>query len=892
MAISLRIPWLVDLIVSSDPAEIRMLNEHPDVTRAAVRSDHALNRVMARRLDPGLRFGGRLLPVAMDPRGRTEDPPVRTAPAPPEAALVDALARYVGGASIARPIGVVAQELVARMRIPSYHATPRTYADAQLVVRALTPLLPMTRWRALRRDAAKQRLDLAARGDLDCIHATTIAVHNVVHSLEAMRRLARSARDRELRAETVLDRCIAAPERLVRFSARPGSALNGRHRLRVGTWILLRTRRADTRTRSSVSAFGEGQWSVCPDRDPMRSLLAEVWTRRREVAPVPPLRLPLLERILEWATPALERHLAWHAWGKLGVLVLIGRRARLRRRSLHAAPATELPAILPADPTDLRLRRSDGAHNDLELPAMGAAGTPFGRNIAPELLGAQPHAAEPNARLISEQLLGRRTFEPIPHLNLLTTAWLQLMLHDWLDHGHDAARRLAIPAPDGTDDGMWIPATLEARRLGSTRGRVPIFVNTETHWWDASQIYGSSAAITASLREPGSARLSMPRGRLPRTGAGSREASGFTKNWWLGLSVLHTLFALEHNAICERLERDHPSMTAEERFGTARLVNAALMAKIHTLEWTPAILDHPALDLTMRGTWWGVLGETVRKTFGRVSDSALLSGVLGAERTHHGVPYSMTEEFAAVYRMHPLLPDEIVLRSYADDSDRATERIEATVGPGAPALIDAHGMANSLYSFGRAHPGALVLWNYPQALRQLTTEDGLLVDLGAVDITRDRERRIPRYNAFRHALGLPRARTIEDLCARREWVEPMTRIYKNDVDSVDLQVGMLAEPRPPGFGFGETAFRIFTFMTVRRLESDRFFTTDFRPEIYTRAGMDWIADNDLRSVIQRHFPELGAATRGTRSAFAPWRPASAGAARAASDDSTPERTTS
>ena len=49
-----------------------------------------------------------------------------------------------------------------------------------------------------------------------------------------------------------------------------------------------------------------------------------------------------------------------------------------------------------------------------------------------------------------------------------------------------------------------------------------------------------------------------------------------------------------------------------------------------------------------------------------------------------------------------------------------------------------------------------------------------------------------------------------------------------------------AEPPPVGFGFSDTAFRIFLLMAPRRLQSDRFFTTDYTPEVYTQFGLDWI----------------------------------------------------
>ena len=50
-------------------------------------------------------------------------------------------------------------------------------------------------------------------------------------------------------------------------------------------------------------------------------------------------------------------------------------------------------------------------------------------------------------------------------------------------------------------------------------------------------------------------------------------------------------------------------------------------------------------------------------------------------------------------------------------------------------------------------------------------------------------------------------------------------------------VGLMAEPLPKGFGFSETAFRIFILMASRRLKSDRFLSTDYRPEVYTQAGL-------------------------------------------------------
>jgi heme peroxidase len=59
-------------------------------------------------------------------------------------------------------------------------------------------------------------------------------------------------------------------------------------------------------------------------------------------------------------------------------------------------------------------------------------------------------------------------------------------------------------------------------------------------------------------------------------------------------------------------------------------------------------------------------------------------------------------------------------------------------------------------------------------------------------------------------------------------------------------------------------------MASRRLKSDRFFTTDYTPRVYTQTGMNWIADNTFSTVLLRHAPALGPALRRVENAFAPW----------------------
>ena len=57
--------------------------------------------------------------------------------------------------------------------------------------------------------------------------------------------------------------------------------------------------------------------------------------------------------------------------------------------------------------------------------------------------------------------------------------------------------------------------------------------------------------------------------------------------------MLHTLFMREHNAVCDHLHAAYPSCPTTQLYDNARLVVSALMAKIHTIDWTPAIIAAP-----------------------------------------------------------------------------------------------------------------------------------------------------------------------------------------------------------------------------------------------------------------------------------------------------------
>ena len=273
------------------------------------------------------------------------------------------------------------------------------------------------------------------------------------------------------------------------------------------------------------------------------------------------------------------------------------------------------------------------------------------------------------------------------------------------------------------------------------------------------------------------------------------------------------------------------------------------MAKIHTIEWTPAILAHPTVKLAMNGNWL-----TIPRS----------------QTDHHGVPYSITEDFVAVYRMHPLMPDDYAFYSIDTGTVIQERTLGDVLGKHAREIMTQVSLTDLFYSFGIAHPGAITLHNYPRLFQRFERDDAPIIDLAAVDVLRDRERGVPLYNEFRKLIDLPRIETFEALTDNKEWAQEIRRVYDNNIDKVDLMVGLFAEPTPKGFGFSETAFRIFILMATRRLKSDRFFTTDYCPEVYTQPGLDWIDQNNMVTILQRHCPKLGGILARVKNAFAPW----------------------
>ena len=262
---------------------------------------------------------------------------------------------------------------------------------------------------------------------------------------------------------------------------------------------------------------------------------------------------------------------------------------------------------------------------------------------------------------------------------------------------------------------------------------------------------------------------------------------------------------------------------------------------------------------------------------------------------HFGSPFNFPEEFTSVYRLHPLVPDLIEYRQWQDPNVIVSKvAVLNTVRANATGQMHEKGLENWGLSMGRQRLGLLQLRNDPHFLQELPmphldSPSGKL-DIVALDIIRDRERGVPRFNEFRRQIGLKTLTGFDDfvdqhLPADSAWrkhqeetVRRLREVYGthicdetkiisavqnaddgkplndclghpdgteiDNIEDVDIVVGWLAEyTRPHGFAISETQFHIFIINASRRLFSDRFFTSSFRPEFYSTVGYDWMLHN-------------------------------------------------
>jgi hypothetical protein len=253
------------------------------------------------------------------------------------------------------------------------------------------------------------------------------------------------------------------------------------------------------------------------------------------------------------------------------------------------------------------------------------------------------------------------------------------------------------------------------------------------------------------------------------------------------------------------------------------------------------------------------------KVFRKTLD-VLYKNDLGGEKKLNQVPYAATEEFTSLYRFHSMLPDVIVSKDGSHQYE--LKNLRENTGED---LLHQIGIEASFRLLGNNFAGELTLFNFPKSLQNINIPLTGKMDLGTLDILRDRERGVPRYNDFRRSIGLIPIKKFEDLTNDKNAVKILKEVYHNNIELLDLKIGTLSESiRPTGFSLGETILHIASMMVRRKITSDRFYTSDFNEMVYTEFGMKWVLENNMKTILLRNFPNLKKDLYGHPNPFMKW----------------------
>ncbi|KAL1538598.1 alpha-dioxygenase 1-like [Salvia divinorum] len=599
--------------------------------------------------------------------------------------------------------------------------------------------------------------------------------------------------------------------------------------------------------------------------------------------------MTLIDKLIFLIVHSVDKSgVAWHRLPVfLGLLYLALRRRLHENYNLfNVGPKRDVGPTF--DPAAVPFRTVDGEFNDPDDVAAGSSGSFFGRNILP--LEQKYKLTRPDPMVVATKLLARKELiDTGKQFNMIAASWIQFMVHDWVDHLENLDQQIELKAPEEVASQCPLKSfklykSKSVRINDGDNGIETGFLNRRTPWWDGSAIYGNERETLKKVRSFENGKLKISADGLLLVNPNGTVLSGDVRNVWAGLAALQALFVKEHNAVCDALVKEYPNLGDEKLYRHARLVTSAVIAKVHTIDWTVELLKTDTLRAGMRANWYGLLGKNFRDRFGHVG-VAELSGIVGSSNpVDHGVPYSLTEEFVSVYRMHPLLPDKLRLRNInaspgpnkSPPLDTEMDMVEL-IGKKGTENLSRIGLRKQIVSMGHQACGALELWNYPIFLRNLVAHnvDGTdrpdPVDLPALEIYRDRERSVARYNDFRRGLLMIPITKWEDLTDDEEAIETLRQVYNDNVEEVDLLVGLLAEKKIKGFAISETSFFVFLIMATRRLEADRFFTSDFNEETYTKKGLEWVNTTEsLKDVLDRHDPEMSSKWINSTSAFTVW----------------------
>lgn len=465
-------------------------------------------------------------------------------------------------------------------------------------------------------------------------------------------------------------------------------------------------------------------------------------------------------------------------------------------------------------------RTYDGTCNNASQINWGAAKIPMHRAFPsqygpPKFIEAYSGQGRANPRAISNYVAAHPGYAlNQQQFSAFVFTWGQFLDHDITETPSNPAELEPILLP--TDEPLFRVPIMFNRSLphNNTGVNTPREqTNNITAWIDASNVYGSDASRAAWLRTFQHGKLKTSYGNLlpfnTYTGefsspidpnapemAGNEEhehkvfvAGDVRANEQPGLAALHTLFVREHNQICDGLVAAG-YYDDEGNYQIARKIVGAYMQSITYNEFLPAL-------------------------------GIQLDAYEGYKP--HVLP-NITNTFAtAAFRFgHTMVNDEIILRDINNNVLRNLSLAEAFFRP---RTVAEYGLEPILMGLSRQLQEDMDLF-IVDALRNFLfapTPDAPGLDLVALNIQRGRDHGLADYNSVRMKLTGKPAYQWSDITSDPQLQANLRKAYGNNLNDIDLWVGLLAEDHLPGSSVGASMHALLKDQFQRLRDADRFY---------------------------------------------------------------------
>lgn len=446
-----------------------------------------------------------------------------------------------------------------------------------------------------------------------------------------------------------------------------------------------------------------------------------------------------------------------------------------------------------------------------------------------------------NPRSISNIVVNQTSSIPSPdNLSSLVFTWGQFLDHDITLSPENAADNADIPLPNNEPT---FTSPIHFSRSEVYPGSSPRDqINIITAWIDASNVYGSDQTRANWLRTFQDGKLKTSMGDLLPYNTTNAEATGSidsnapsmagdnggTTVTYVagdiraaeqpGLTSLHTLFVREHNRLCDEMLTQ--GMTNDETiYQAARKMVGALVQKITFEDFLPSL----GLDV---------------------------GGYTGYDPSAN--PNIISEFSTAAYRIgHTMVTENMELRDNDGNLINTLPLLQAFFNP---SIVANNGIEPILMGLGAqvqedVDPfivSSLRDFLFPTAGSPVAF--GL--DLASLNIQRGRDHGLVDFMTIKSRSSCEPIDSFEKINSDPNISSKLREAYNNDINSIDLWIGLLAEEKLSSSSFGPTMHSIL-YKQFKALRDGDYYYYKNDPTINANQ-LSEIRNTNLRDIIIRN----------------------------------------